>query len=33
MNDVDIILPTYNCEGYIEETIKSIIGQTLKIGN
>ena len=30
MNDVDIILPTYNCESYIEETIKSIIGQTLK---
>ena len=30
MNDVDIILPTYNCESYIEETIKSIIEQTLK---
>ena len=30
MNDVDIILPTYNCESYIEETIKSIIDQTLK---
>ena len=30
MNDVDIILPTYNCESYIEETIKSIIDQTLE---
>ena len=30
MTNVDIILPTYNCEKYIEETINSIISQTFK---
>ena len=30
MNSVDIILPTYNCEKYIEETINSIIGQSFE---
>jgi len=30
MNSIDIILPTYNCEKYIEETINSIIGQSFK---
>ena len=30
MNNVDIILPTYNCAEYIEEAINSIIGQTLE---
>jgi len=30
MINVDIILPTYNCKKYIEETINSIIFQTFK---
>ena len=30
MNNVDIILPTYNCAEYIEEAINSVIGQTLE---
>ena len=30
MTDISIIVPIYNAEKYIEETIKSIIGQTLK---
>ena len=30
MTDISIIVPIYNAENYIEETIKSIIGQTLK---
>ena len=30
MNSIDIILPTYNCEKYIEETINSIIGQSFE---
>jgi len=30
MNSVDIILPTYNCEKYIEETINSIIDQSFE---
>ena len=30
MINVDIILPTYNCEKYIGETINSIISQTFK---
>ena len=30
MNSVDIILPTYNCEKYIEETIDSIISQSFE---
>ena len=30
MNSVDIILPTYNCEKYIEETINSIISQSFE---
>ena len=28
MTEVDIILPTYNCEKYIEETMDSIIRQS-----
>ena len=30
MNNVDIILPTYNCAEYIEEAINSVIDQTLE---
>ena len=30
MNSTDIILPTYNCEKYIEETISSIIMQSFE---
>lgn len=30
MSDVDIILPTYNCEKYIEETLDSIIVQSFQ---
>ena len=30
---VDIVLPNYNSYPFIEETIKSIISQTFKIGN
>ena len=30
MSKVDIILPTFNCDKYIEETINSVINQTLK---
>ena len=30
MNKVDIILPTYNCEKYIEETLNSIINQSFE---
>ena len=30
MNNVDIILPTYNCAEYIEEAINSVIGRTLE---
>ena len=27
---VSIIVPVYNCERYLEETIKSLLNQTLK---
>ena len=30
MRDVDIILPTYNCEKYIEETLNSVIDQSFQ---
>jgi teichuronic acid biosynthesis glycosyltransferase TuaG len=30
MKKVDIILPTFNCEKYIEETLNSIINQSVK---
>ena len=30
MINVDIILPTYNCQKYIDEAINSIISQTFK---
>ena len=30
MSDVDIILPTYNCEKYIEETLDSIVSQSFQ---
>tara|TARA_Y100001970_G_C14225127_1_gene855173 strand:+ start:1685 stop:2440 length:756 start_codon:yes stop_codon:yes gene_type:complete len=30
MSKVDIILPTFNCDKYIEETINSVINQTFK---
>ena len=30
MSDVDIILPTYNCEKYIEETLNSVIDQSFQ---
>ena len=29
-NKVDIILPVYDCEDYLEQTIKSIINQSFK---
>ena len=30
MSNVDIILPTYNCEKYIEETLNSVIDQSFQ---
>ena len=30
MNDVDIILPTYNCDKYIEETLNSVVDQSFQ---
>ena len=30
MTSVDIILPTYNCEKYIEEAINSIVDQSFE---
>ena len=29
-NSIDIILPSYNCEKYIKQTINSIINQSFK---
>ena len=33
MSNVDIILPTYNCEKTIDETINSVINQSFKDWN
>ena len=33
MSEVDIILPTYNCEKYIEETINSVLNQSFNNWN
>ena len=29
-NSIDIILPSYNCEKYIKQTINSIVNQSFK---
>ena len=30
INKVDIILPSFDCEDYLEQTIKSIVNQSFK---
>ena len=30
---IDIILPNYNSQDYIDQTLKSVINQSYKIGN
>ena len=32
-SEVDIILPNYNSERFIDQTLKSVINQSLKTGN